>query len=141
MGMYDNVTCEYPLPDCPKEVQEEVWQTKDMVNLLDDFTITKDGKLIHHQCEWDIVEEKDRPYYGKPEWDDNPLFQIFGSMERRATENVIVEYHGMMHIIAQSPVGIREFYEYELKFTDGIVVDAKLLLKECIDDGDSSEDL
>lgn len=138
MGMFDNVTCKYPLPDCPKEVQEEVWQTKDMVNLLDDFTITKEGKLIHHQCEWDIVEEQDRPYYGKPEWDENPLFKVFGSMERTPTEDVVVEYHGMMRIIAQTPDNSGTFYEYELKFTDGMVVDAKLLLKEYIDNEDSS---
>jgi len=43
--MYDNVKCKYPLPDCPKEIQEEVWQMKDGVCLLDDYTITKDGKL------------------------------------------------------------------------------------------------
>jgi hypothetical protein len=126
--MFDNIKCEYPLPDTPKNIQEGVFQTKDLINILDDYTITEDGRLIHHQCDWKIVEEEDRPYYGKPEWDKNPLYQIFGSMERVPLKDVETPHHGMMRMISAEPGPM--FYEYELKFTDGKVVEVKTLFKE-----------
>lgn len=46
MGMFDTVRCEYPLPDPGHQDLE--YQTKDLECLLDTFTITRDGRLIHH---------------------------------------------------------------------------------------------
>lgn len=130
MGMFDNIKCEYLLPDTPKRIQESTLQTKDLVNLLDDYTITKEGRLIHHQCNWEITPEEERPYYGTEEWDKNPLFQIFGSMRRVPLEDVDTKYHGMLHIYTTDPDNHSVFYDYELKFTDGNLVDVKLIYKE-----------
>lgn len=43
MGMFDNLKCEYPLPD--SVVQDEIFQTKSLECLLVDYTITADGFL------------------------------------------------------------------------------------------------
>ncbi len=46
MGMFDEITCEYPL-DTP-EVQDDLWQTKDTPRqFLDEYKIHADGTLWH----------------------------------------------------------------------------------------------
>lgn len=44
MGMFDTLNCEYPLNE--KIVQKESFQTKSLDCLMDNYTITKRGKLI-----------------------------------------------------------------------------------------------
>ena len=44
MGMFDTLKCEYPLPD--KIVQKDSFQTKSLDCLLNNYTISKRGKLI-----------------------------------------------------------------------------------------------
>lgn len=44
MGMFDTITCEYPLPVA--EHQDLEFQTKDLENLLDHYAITHEGRLI-----------------------------------------------------------------------------------------------
>ena len=46
MGMFDTLTCDYPLPD-PRH-QDLEFQTKDLEKVLGHYTITKDGRLIRH---------------------------------------------------------------------------------------------
>jgi hypothetical protein len=53
MGMFDEVRCEYPLPDA--ELQDERFQTKNFYRLLETFTITKDGELVHDSSHWGKV--------------------------------------------------------------------------------------
>jgi hypothetical protein len=47
MGMFDTLKCEYPLPD--KIVQKDSFQTKSLECLLDNYTISKRGKLVLHR--------------------------------------------------------------------------------------------
>ncbi len=44
MGMFDTITCEYPLPDA--EHQDFEFQTKDLERHLDHYVITRTGRLI-----------------------------------------------------------------------------------------------
>lgn len=44
MGLFDTITCEYPLPVA--EHQDLEFQTKDLESLLDHYTITRDGRLV-----------------------------------------------------------------------------------------------
>jgi len=46
MGLFDDVKCEYPLPD--REHQGREFQTKDLDCLMDHYTITREGRLIRH---------------------------------------------------------------------------------------------
>jgi len=44
MGMYDNIYCDFELPDI--EVQKEQFQTKSFYRLLDTYRIEKDGTIL-----------------------------------------------------------------------------------------------
>ena len=130
MGMFDQIRCEYPLPD--SQVQDAVFQTKTFDSVLDDYTITRDGRLIHHTVEREVVPEHERPYYGKPEW-ERPLFQILGSWKSIPTGDVEVPFHG--DLIFYTSTGSQkdgncEFYEYQMRFTEGRVQWVKRLCRE-----------
>jgi hypothetical protein len=45
MGMFDNLTCEYPLPAEPNP-DDNSFQTKDFECQLEHYTITADGRLL-----------------------------------------------------------------------------------------------
>jgi hypothetical protein len=86
MGMFDNITVKLELPLTEElkaldiDWKEEVFQTKDLDNLLDLYEITEEGKLKHlaQEREWkkddssflgghlDVVSEKweELPYHG-----------------------------------------------------------------------------
>lgn len=44
MGMFDEIVIRYPLPEHP-EMQNRVFQTKDLELMLERYTITKEGYL------------------------------------------------------------------------------------------------
>ena len=91
MGMYDELTCQYPLLDKHKKYQEQIFQTKSLVNCLDKYVITKDGELVHHSFNWETCPEEERPYYGKPEWDK---FSWIGALKTTPKEPVKLEHTG-----------------------------------------------
>lgn len=140
MGMFDYVKCEYPMPkgyefliEGTPETQE--FQTKDFENVMDKYTITREGRLIHHKYVWDMVAKKDRPYYGKPEWEENPVFRIMGSIKMVHIGDEDTNFHG--HVRFYTSVKEEEtyldadgeerykysFYDLKAKFTDGWLVD------------------
>lgn len=132
MGMFDYVECNYQLPDTPASVQKEVFQTKSFGDgftggFMDKYTITKEGELVLHKTNWEVVPEEKRSYYGKPEWDNNPLCKIMGSMKQIPVGDEIVNHHGYVNFYADID---KEWYEYEAKFTDGIVVSIKRIYRE-----------
>jgi hypothetical protein len=120
--MFDNIKCEYPLPGAPIKVQDDIFQTKDFDNAMDDYTITKEGRLILHKKVYEEVPEEERPYYGKPEW-EKPLFKVFGCVKSRPVADIDIQHHGYIRIytiLNRSDDDARgEWYEYALKFTDG----------------------
>jgi hypothetical protein len=133
MSMFDTIKCLYPLPDTDAEMQVSDFQTKHLENCMDNYTITEEGRLILHQVEYNIVPEEERPYYGKPEWDKNPFFQVIGSLKNIPVGDKDTNYHGM--IIMYSCRGSRErnnleWFEYELEFTKGLITNVKRLYKE-----------
>jgi len=130
MGMYDDVRCEYPLPDNTANIRD--FQTKAFGDgftggFMDNYTITADGELVLHKTVYEIVEEKDRPYYGKPEW-KNPLLQIAGSMKAVPVGDEIVDFHGFVDIYTNG--ANNEWIEYKIKFTDGKISDVKRIYRE-----------
>jgi hypothetical protein len=51
MGMFDEITCDYPLPDSAlpdSAVQRESFQTKSLNCLMDQYAITADGSSSLH---------------------------------------------------------------------------------------------
>lgn len=110
MGMFDYIKCEYPLPDT--EAQDSDFQTKDLDCTMAQYTITREGKLIHHTTRMEVVPEEERPFYGTPRW-DGPLGQLYGSMKAIPTGDVDLDYHGDL-----------VFYDdniYKARFTNGTV--------------------
>lgn len=136
MGMFDYIECEYPMPKGFEFLQEaEDFQTKDFQNVMDKYTITKEGRLIHHKYIWDIVPEEDRPYYGKPEWNENPLFRMMGSISMVHTGDEYMNFHGYIRFytsVKEKEIYItadgeerhkHSFYNLKAKFTDGQLVE------------------
>ena len=97
MGMFDYVICEYeiPLPKDCKELSNVKWneytfQSKDMNCLMDDYRISKKGKLL--------VRESRPDFYDKPPKD---LPEVESS------------YHGELNFYAYEQ---RNKYDYSVSF-------------------------
>jgi len=117
MGMFDTVIIDYDWPD---EITDTEFQTKDLEDMLDTYTINEEGRLVLHKHHHEEVPEEERPYYGKPEWDENPIYRIMGSINSVFDEYVDMNYHGMLEIHNFID---GEWFSYNLKFTDGTLVD------------------
>ena len=122
MGMFDYVYVEYPLdiawyipekwsPIIRQELFASGFQTKDLNNTLDTYEISNNGYIF-------LVERDD----------------FESNHEPKKTK---IDYHGYMGIYM--PVEINYecevFVEYKLKFTDGKLVNARMMqpTKEVID--------
>jgi hypothetical protein len=122
MGMFDELTCEHPLPDenVDKEVQEALFQTKSLDCTMDRYTITKDGRLILHKVRYESVPEEERPYYGTPEWEDSPLAKMIGFLKPIPLGDVAIPYHGYLRFYTYVGKHLDdELFEYLAKFTNG----------------------
>ena len=131
MGMFDTVVCECYLPNRPtgiKDFQTKSFGQDGIGGMMDNYTINIDGELILHKVKMLWVEEKDRPYYGKPEWEENGIYRMMGCMNSVPVGDEVLDYHGILNIY--SITDKKEWIEYNIKFTDGKVVDAKREYKE-----------
>ena len=132
MGMFDEIICEHPLPD-GFDARGVLFQTKDLDNLLERYTITPDGRLIAHREQSESVPEEERPYYGTPEWTTTPWFQFIGSLRTVPVGNEEIPLHGDVRLyhsnicmsepegvatVDDAPIDIRE---YVVRFTNGRV--------------------
>jgi hypothetical protein len=140
MGLFDTLTCHYPLPGLsdPTSIQ---FQTTDLeCSLGDDYTITREGRLIKHHKEYEECPEKQRPYYGTPQW-NNWFGPLAGSLRVTAgsERDIDTNYHGWLHFYGGHTGELRmidphtgrdqlhpeacELFEYRAKFTDGKIVE------------------
>jgi len=125
MGMFDEILCEWPLPD--PEVQDHVFQTKDLLNMLDRYTITKEGRLIWHRTRLENVPEEERPYWGTPDW-ESPIMRLAGMYRSVPVGDVDLNHHGYLDFYTSRGKPDTEgdsdyqWYGYRAKFTDGVVV-------------------
>jgi len=126
MSLYDDVKCEYKLPGATREVQKDVFQTKNFECAMDNYTITEGGELIHHVHEYESVPEEERPHYGTPEWDQK-LYKLVGCMRSKFVKDVKVNHHGIIFIYTITKD--KEWWEYMIKFTDGKIIDVERLNK------------
>ena len=93
MGMFDNLRVEAPLPD--PEYQERTFQTKSLDCSLSDYTITRDGRLVLRQVEWEMTPEEERPYYGTEMWERGGFFHLCGMARARSARDVTLDaFHG-----------------------------------------------
>jgi len=121
MGMFDYLKCEYPLPERPPD---GFFQTKDTPRqYLEKYTITTDGRLVHHAVRYEEVPENERPYWGNPGW-ENPLLQHVGSVRSIPTEDVVLLYfHGDLYFYTfeehKSYKYIAHFIHGKLQYIEG----------------------
>ena len=119
MGMFDEIKSEYPLPDSP--IQNESFQTKCLDCLMQNYTITADGLLIHHTEKYECVPEEERPYFGKPEWETS-FGKLCGSLKSVPTGDVEIAHHGDVFFYTSTgsgETGDYEWFKYQARFTDG----------------------
>lgn len=111
MGMFDQITCEYPLPKTGYRIPfgHSGFQTKDLENLMDRYTINVDGRLIRHSVKYRRVESDSGVSKGclKP-IEDTP---------------VDAEYHGDINFYDTFTLadGRRVWVEFKARFTEGSV--------------------
>ena len=91
MGLFDTVRCDYPLPD--HRHQDLSFQTKSLESLLEDYTITQEGRLIRHA--W---RGGDRP-----------------------ARDIEWPIHGDLRIYTSETWGEKVWVEYIVRFTHGRV--------------------
>ncbi len=121
MGMFDELTIEYPFPD--PEFQGDTFQTKDLECMMDRYTITADGSLVHHQTHYEDVPEEERPNYGKPEWEKGAFYRAMGMLKVVPDGDVVLsDMHGDIYISASRDANKDwRYYQWRVRFTHGKV--------------------
>lgn len=94
------------------------FQTKDLNNLLEMYTLNNDGRLIHHKVRYEEVPEEERPYYGRA---DKKHLNWIGSIKSIPDGDEDVNYHGVLYFYSYTNDNV--FVEVHAKFTDGTLDD------------------
>jgi hypothetical protein len=97
--MYDEVAIEHPMPD--GAVHDGKFQTKELDRLMENYTITSDGRLVLHSVRKEFIPEEERPYYGTEEWDESPMAKLFGCVRSIPIGDVEIDFHGDLHLIGE----------------------------------------
>jgi hypothetical protein len=118
MGMFDEILCEHVLPD-RYDPGDTLFQTKDLDNAFQRYTITHDGRLIAHRVRYE-PEPEDRHHW-------------LGSLKTLQVGDEEVPFHGDIRMYRSNigtagPEGIAalddarvERREYVVRFTNGRV--------------------
>ena len=115
MGVFDYLAVEMPLPDGQAD-EGHVYQTKDTpVQFMENHTITKDGRLIHHTVRRYSTPKDKLPY---PDAEPGTLLALGGIISSEPAGDVDLEWHGYLHFIGRA----KDYKEYRAKFTDGCCV-------------------
>jgi hypothetical protein len=117
MGMYDELTCEYPLPR--PEMQGRTFQTKTFECMLWQYTITTDGRLVCHSHRLEA----------NPDWVDDPTNKGFsryiGSMRSVPEPDREIDYHGDVYFYTfeqdplSNPMDHGPLITFRARFTEG----------------------
>ena len=120
MGMFDDLTCEYPLP--LPETQKLSFQTKNLDCDMDQYVITAGGRLMKKVFDYEEVPASERDAAGFPVW------RIKEGSERQED----TAYHGFLNFYDYEPKDCPDlkWIEYRAKFTDGKLVDVKVVIAE-----------
>ena len=108
MGMFDYVDCKAPLPD-GKPTPPDLFQTKDFeLPYMELYTITGEGRLVHHHVEYESVKDDTRPlgWYLKP----------------KSERDIDLNFHGTLNFYDYN-LKTDESREFNAKFTAGNLVE------------------
>lgn len=123
MGLFDEIFCEYPLPEGFEHLQDKVFQTKDLDNYMTRYVIKKDGGLYQR-----IYEVEDIP---EDEVDTTVIFPVRHRRTGKVTDTLVTklhdmpivgEVHGDIHFYTST--GSRKtndfhWYDFVARFNDG----------------------
>ena len=110
MGMFDYVTCQYPLPGLADSSAME-FQTKDFDCQMETYKISATGRLLKET--YHIEDRSD------PNALAGSLKSILGCATRVKDGEVDLNFHGVLNFYD----GWKdEWVEFNAKFTDGVVV-------------------
>lgn len=141
--MFDNINCEYPLPVSKElieledfDIYEAEFQTKDLENALELYTITEDGDLIRKKIQYEWV-------------DDDEAF-LKGYMKVVSSEDIKENFHGIIEFYCYEQ--LRKEVEgktketsvtvdYEAKFIDGKLSSIELVNQSIEDTTDHYYDM
>jgi len=133
MGMFDYVTCEYPLPELDFNIvwpKNDPFQTKSFECMMEHYTITKDGRIIHHTVRHESVPEEERPFYGTERWETSTLARFCGAMRSVPTGDVYLNLTDTIRFYNSKGY---EWFEYSATFVDGKLVDIRRVNQHMFD--------
>jgi hypothetical protein len=122
MGLFDTIKSEIDLRGINGEPLEH-FQTKDLGSSMDNYTLTKDGRLMLDVMKLEVVPEEDQPYYGTPKWGKGYPFGQFKETYIRTDD---VNYKGTLRMYTslpsnRPPPNQYTWYEFELTFKKGVL--------------------
>ena len=126
MGLFDEIKCEFPLPDLKPEegwIQTATFQSKSLDPSLETYTITKDGRLILNKITWDIISPKDRK-------NNDPFPEL--TPIANPPDDIDTEYHGDIIFYTGEKLGEHNYvwHEFKARFTDGKVAWIKRIYQD-----------
>jgi len=121
MGMFDYVICEHRLPHREHESIAS-WQTKSFENSLDVYVIGKEGRIFRESTIYHPVES----------WNGFPTSQPADTVREDVNYHGVVRFYSLFPenydwAVDFNPDKKQEWVEYEAKFTDGALVDIKMV--------------
>lgn len=115
MGLYDTVEIHESI-DVPDEMGDvRTLQTKSLECLMDSYRVTEEGRLEREETETHLVPEEDRPHP-----DEDGLMKMAGMFNEESLGWKDTDYHGIVEV--HESIG-DEYRSFDLKFTDGELVD------------------
>jgi hypothetical protein len=121
MGMFDVIRfdCDFISP----HLQDVLFQTKDFYNNLDTYVVSKTGQLLLEKVEFSDVPEHKRPYFGTPEWDNNPFVRLVGATDRKVIDSTPVQYTGEVDFLGYIITlnGHDMLYKFQAGFEKGVL--------------------
>lgn len=111
-----------PQFDADTPAEDLTWHTKHFSNHppRDEYKITEDGRLMCEDAERSVVPEDDRPLSDDEDFDESPLKQMYGMLDKERVGWIDMGFHGIVRITAMVD---EDHLRYDLKFTDGELVD------------------
>ena len=113
MGMFDTIKCEVELPDYHGRMND--FQSKDLDRAMDGYTITEEGRLIHHTVKYVDVPEEEKSHEFHL-WNTVPA----GDVDRN--------FHGWLNFYTIDETlseDDQDLIEFNAKFTDGYLVEVE----------------
>lgn len=111
--------CEFILP----ELQDMTFQTKDFYKMLDNYVVSKEGRLFLEKATYFDVPLNERPYFVTDDWEKNPFVQLIGATGKNVADKILVRHSGIISFngFSISIDGQDMFYEFEAGFQNGVL--------------------